>query len=93
MWAIFHCLARGALVMHTGSEDTSCTRWDKDIVHFDIKSPNGKSHYPKFFALRYTHWRTVLLGALATDNEHRNAPVFKVREICFLRWICLTVIR
>lgn len=43
MWSVFHCLARGALVMAHGSEDTSRLPWNKDIVHFDLKPQNSKS--------------------------------------------------
>ena len=83
MWAVFHCLARGALVMHTGSEDTSRLQWDRNIVHFDIKPANGR-----YFCLRLSnlniHFQAVLLGARTTDNEHRDLPIFKVRKCCIL---------
>lgn len=40
----FHCLARAIYAMHAGNEDLKKDRWDRDeIVHFDLKSMNGKS--------------------------------------------------
>ncbi|RDL37451.1 uncharacterized protein BP5553_04884 [Venustampulla echinocandica] len=41
LWRIFHCLARGILVMHQGNEDPEGSRWDiPQICHFDIKPEN-----------------------------------------------------
>ncbi|KAL3418943.1 hypothetical protein PVAG01_09164 [Phlyctema vagabunda] len=40
LWAIFHCLARGLLVMDSGSEDVTQPRrpYHPETVHFDINS-------------------------------------------------------
>lgn len=77
MWAVFHCLARGALVMHTGSEDTSRLRWQRNIVHFDIKHANSKYICHKL-SQPNIHRGPVLLGSRTKDDEHRDMPVFKV---------------
>lgn len=42
MSAIFHCLAKATFAMAHGIEDLSAQGWDKDIVHMDLKSANGK---------------------------------------------------
>lgn len=42
-WQIFHCLARSALVLEHGSESEDKPRWNREIVHFDIKQENGKN--------------------------------------------------
>ncbi|RDW66852.1 hypothetical protein BP5796_09601 [Coleophoma crateriformis] len=41
LWEIFHCLARGVLAIHHGSEDPSAPRWGHgEICHFDLKLEN-----------------------------------------------------
>lgn len=42
MWGLFHCLALSALVMFQGSENLSTFRWNREIVHFDLKQENCK---------------------------------------------------
>jgi hypothetical protein len=44
-----------------------------------IRSPKMVGRTLPDFA-KYTH-KLVLLGDRATDNEHRNTPIFKVRKI------------
>lgn len=42
MWGIFHCLAKAIYAMASGNEDIEADRWEKDIVHMDLKFGNGK---------------------------------------------------
>lgn len=40
VWLIFECLALGLYAMEYGTESMNDTKWDKEIVHFDLKPEN-----------------------------------------------------
>ena len=50
LWALFHCMALGIIVMARGTENPDALAWDgvprdTELVHFDIKSDNSKSTF------------------------------------------------
>ncbi|KAI9645696.1 hypothetical protein NHQ30_006438 [Ciborinia camelliae] len=54
IWDVFHCLSRGLYALHYGHEQLDhilgADRWERDeIVHFDLKAPNGKPKAPSQF--------------------------------------------
>jgi hypothetical protein len=84
LWSIFHCLALGTLVMSHGNEDYLIPKWNKEIVHFDIKQENREfaKRRPTFILEpRILIRLVVLLGATTTDVEHLGNSPLKVRQV------------
>lgn len=87
MWSIFHCLALGTLVMSHGNEDYLLPKWNKEIVHFDIKQENCQleSHPPppppKNINTQVLIGVVVLIGSPMTNAEHLGNTPLKVPEI------------
>lgn len=42
MWSIFHCLARATFSLSYGSEDITALKWNRDVVHLDLKPDNSE---------------------------------------------------
>ena len=81
MWSIFHCLSLGALVMSHGREDYLLPKWNKEIVHFDLKQENCQLSNVSPGSLTGVEILTgfiVLIGAPITDAEHLDNPPIKV---------------
>ncbi|KAH8598920.1 hypothetical protein B0O99DRAFT_30463 [Bisporella sp. PMI_857] len=41
LWGVFHCMARAIFVLEHGSEDPNKPKWNREIVHFDLKEENS----------------------------------------------------
>lgn len=74
VWFIFECLALGAYAIEYGTEDESKPKWDKNIMHCDLKPENCEStplqcRLPSDLPL-------VFLGT--NDKDHTKTPIVKV---------------
>lgn len=78
IWLAFQCLALGAHALEYGHEDMDLPKWNKELVHFDLKPGNIKpiNHLKRNGKFLLTSLSYLLAAMKRID--HARMPIMKV---------------